>query len=516
MKVGVSSRDITPPTRTGLADHTRYSTGVNDPLFAKALVLDDGESVVAIVCLDLVCADVDFCDGLREQIRERTGIEQTLVNFTHTHSAPMVTGTLSHGDEAFQWEPHELAWLERLQLAILEAVEDAYAHRAAVSLRAGRAPAQIGFNRRLADENGIVTMRVNKDGAVVPWVNVLQACAEDGRTLAVLFEHACHPVIVHRASSLIGADYPGFAVQRIQEELGENVTAIFAQGCGANINGYPLQGGHQRAEEAGRTLGDAALEAVRESREIRADKLGLRSGRILLPGGELPSLELWEETVIRFKRAYGEYEAHLRGTRAKTWLTSDHPHFFSGDVYRSTMKRLRVMRDMIERGEPGELPLEISAVMLGSEWCLVALQHEMFCEYELWIDHNAPFDRTMVLGYTNGPGDVHPHRSGPRLGREGRLRGGISAMLVVPPVALSHWPPSGHWHREQDQAGHHVSLVQMRMEPSFRFAITVLVWYDSGIRSGNLSGPNPGASDTESGVRAGRRLAAADSLSTFR
>ena len=54
MKVGVSSRDITPPTRTGLADHTRYSTGVNDPLFAKALVLDDGESVVAIVCLDLV------------------------------------------------------------------------------------------------------------------------------------------------------------------------------------------------------------------------------------------------------------------------------------------------------------------------------------------------------------------------------------------------------------------------------------------------------------------------------
>ena len=49
MKAGVSCKNITPPTRTRLADHTRYSTGIHDPLFVKPLVLDDGQTTVAIV-----------------------------------------------------------------------------------------------------------------------------------------------------------------------------------------------------------------------------------------------------------------------------------------------------------------------------------------------------------------------------------------------------------------------------------------------------------------------------------
>ena len=84
MKAGVSTKDITPPLRTRLSDQARYNTGVHDPLFAKALVLDDGENAVAIVCLDLCIADVEFCDELRERIRERTGIEEIL-NLPATH-----------------------------------------------------------------------------------------------------------------------------------------------------------------------------------------------------------------------------------------------------------------------------------------------------------------------------------------------------------------------------------------------------------------------------------------------
>ncbi len=45
--------------------------------------------------------------------------------------------------------------------------------------------------------------------------------------------------------------------------------------------------------------------------------------------------------------------------------------------------------------------MEISAVMLVTEWCLATLQYEMFCEYELWVDENAPFDYTMTFAYTN-------------------------------------------------------------------------------------------------------------------
>ena len=392
MKAGASSRDITPPNPEELGTPVGSSTGVHDPLFLRALVLDDGENTVAIVCFDLVGASIEFCDGMREQIRKRTGIPHTLMNFSHTHSAP--GADLPRDDN----EPHVNTWLEKLNQSVLEAVEEAYAHRTSVSLHAGRVPAQVGFNRRLADENGLVQMQVNKKGAVVPWVNLLEARTADGKTLAVLFEHAAHPVIVHNTSSLIGTDYPGYAVQRINEALGEDVTAMFAQGCSGNINGYPLRGGWKQAEEVGRKLGDVVIGALRETTEIKAEKLNVQSRRIMLPR-ELPSMEVWHEARDRIRILEREF-------------------------YRIKRKQLEIMKDKIERGDAPELPLEMNAVMLGSEWCLVTLQHELFCEYELWVDENAPFNHTMVFGYTNGPGAYVPTDKDLALGEKGGYEAG--------------------------------------------------------------------------------------------
>lgn len=372
MKAGVSCRDITPPTRTTLADHIRYSTGVHDPLFAKALVLDDGENPVAIVSADLCGGEPDFHSKAGDCVREQTGIEHTLINFTHTHSAPGAASVPGDDDE-----PHEREWIERLNATIPEIVVEAYANCLPVSLHAGRAPVQVGFNRRLADENGVVVMAVNEAGSVVPWVNVLEVRREDGSPLVILFEHAAHPVIVHGSSSLTGADYPGFAVQRIKEELGNDVTPIFAQGCGANINGFPLKGGWDKAEKAGRKLGDAVLKALETTTEIKADKLVARSTEITLPTEPLPTMEEWREASRDLK-------------------------IFDLHGFRDRADQLEAIKKTIERGEQPELPLQINAVMLGTEWCLVTLQYEMFCEYELWVDENAPFDHTMTFAYTNG------------------------------------------------------------------------------------------------------------------
>ena len=67
-----------------------------------------------------------------------------------------------------------------------------------------------------------------------------------------------------------------------------------------------------------------------------------------------------------------------------------------------TMELLETVKGIIERGERPELRFDINVATFGSEWCLVTMPHEMFCEYELWVDENAPFDHTMVFAYTNG------------------------------------------------------------------------------------------------------------------
>lgn len=375
MKAGTATKNITPPI--GANTPVGETTGIHDPLFLKALVLDDGSNPVSIICLDLSGGSAAFCDAMAERIRERTGIEHTLINFSHTHSAP---GGGLPGDAGTQ---EMNRWMEDLNKSIPAAVGEAYENRFSVVLRVGRAPVQVGFNRRLPDEDGFVHMAVNEDGAVVPWVNILQICTENGDTRAVLFEHAAHPVIVHGSSSLCGADYTGFAVQRINEKLGDDVTAIFAQGCGGNINGYPLRGGWDKAEEAGRKLGDAVIGALRNTAEIDGDSINFQSTRVILPA-PLPSMEVWHKTHNLLKRI-----AYERGTAGH-------------ELYRGMIGSLEIMRGMIERGEQPESRFDISAVTIGTEWCLITMPQEPFCEYELWVDENAPFDHVMVFGYTNG------------------------------------------------------------------------------------------------------------------
>jgi hypothetical protein len=153
-------------------------------------------------------------------------------------------------------------------------------------------------------------------------------------------------------------------VKRIKEELGDDVSAIFTQGCGANINGHPLQGGFVKAEEAGIKLGDAVLKSISESRKINSEKISLQSKHVMLPCQKLPS---W-------------------------WLNKR---------YRGNDNSIATL-DKIKHGELSNLRFDINNIILGSQWCLVAMSHEIMCEYELWVDKVAPFDSTMVLGYTNG------------------------------------------------------------------------------------------------------------------
>ena len=67
------------------------------------------------------------------------------------------------------------------------------------------------------------------------------------------------------------------------------------------------------------------------------------------------------------------------------------------------MKQLRRIEKLLERGEkPPARRFDAHAVMFGREWCLTTMPHEMFCQYELWIDKQAPFKRTMTFAFTNG------------------------------------------------------------------------------------------------------------------
>lgn len=386
MLIGASEAQITPPVGIPLVGTLQPSTGVHDDLFARALVLGDGERSVAIVCLDLVGLDFSLADDIRAEVQRRTCVMTTLLNCTHTHSAPFTVPWSVLGWEGFQREGRQ--WRAELVAKVADAVARAAASVQNAVLRVGRAPVQIGMNRRLSTPRGIV-MQPNPVGAVAPWVDVLRVDDGKGNPIAVLFSHAAHAVVVHGASTLISADYPGYAVAAVRRELGGEVLPMFAQACGANINAAPLRGGFEAAERAGSKLGEAAAQAALDAEPIPASQLSVRSLSLALPLQDLPARSECERAL----RAAEDRLAEARKTGengGRLWYQRDE------------VLRLRDLLARAERGERQELRFDVHALTFGREWCLLTMTHEVFVEYQLWADRVLPFHRTMVLAYTNG------------------------------------------------------------------------------------------------------------------
>ncbi len=91
---------------TGFAARPYPSDGQHDPILARAVLLDDGATRIAIVACDLIGIDARTVAALRARIAERAGNRipagNILFSCTHTHSAPAslrFRGVLGHVNE---------------------------------------------------------------------------------------------------------------------------------------------------------------------------------------------------------------------------------------------------------------------------------------------------------------------------------------------------------------------------------------------------------------------------------
>ncbi|MFP6871962.1 MAG: hypothetical protein VCA55_00490 [Verrucomicrobiales bacterium] len=385
---GAAEKNITPPVGLDIMHPHRLNAGAHDPLFLRALVLKDHKGTsVALITADLICTGFAAMDELRERVKTKALVNEVWFNTSHAHSSRWLRATPEPEgpwtDEMIWDEYHahqlkenskEAKWNKMVHDAALAAVIEAKEKLIPVKLYTGRAPVQIGFNRRVTDSSGWTRMGVNRKGAVVPWVNVLIARnLENNRPIAILFEHPAHPVTVPPLNKLVSADFPGAAVARIRQALGPDVIAMYGQGCCGNINSFPLRSSLADALAAGEKLGQATLQAVRDSEPISATAITLRSRRIHLPTRALPA----QEMVTELKQKNKGQPARMR-----------------------QLDKIAAMRARKETPPPRRF--DIYGVLLGKQWGLIGMSYETFSQYELWIDRNAPFKRTMVFALTNG------------------------------------------------------------------------------------------------------------------
>ena len=408
MKAGAGQIDVTPPTGCWLLGPVAPSTGVHDPLYARAIVLDDGDRRVAILGIDLIGFGWEFSDILRERIAREAGVDDVFLQLSHTHSAPFPPSWMT---SIYERDRERLApWRDQLTVLLPQMVSEAVKNLQPATLRTGRSAVQVGYNRRLMGDSEII-MEPNTDGLVVPWVDTLSAHNENGEAFALLYCHAAHPVIVHRSSTEFSADYPGYACARIRETIGNDIVPIFVQGCGGNIIGDWVASGFAKAQKAGNDLGDAVVSAMENATKLTPAKLSLAGRTVQLPCTDFPPIDEVEERLAKYrKNANGEHQV----------VVTD---------------RIAALEDLIRLITIGERPtmrMDISFLGLASQWLYASMSGEVFSEYQLWIDKHAPFDTTMISAYSSNFGGYIPTDADLQLGAGGDMRPRAGRLNLAP------------------------------------------------------------------------------------
>ncbi len=260
---GVCETNITPwigTQMTGYGWVPQTSLAIHDELYARAIVLDDGDRRVCLLTADILGVSVSLADEIRTLVARatRTVKAAVMLNCSHTHGGPH-TGVSVVGAPDAQY-------LYALIQKLVGVATQAAGLLVPIHLTYGETSTQIGVNRRLPTPDGKTILAPNYSGAVLPLTQNLIVNGADGRTLAMLFSHACHPTTLDARNRNITGDWPGAAVahlkRKFQKEgadsgIHESALPLFLQGCCGDID--PVRRGDWEAmEENGRQIAESA------------------------------------------------------------------------------------------------------------------------------------------------------------------------------------------------------------------------------------------------------------------
>ncbi len=296
LKGGTAKVDITPPIGSwlsGYGSRNKPSEGILDPLYAKALVLDDGQSKIAIVSADLLWVPLEMTNEIRQRVQEKLGIppQNVMICGTHTHFAPKIDRIAKDWPDAAVAQIDE-SYVQVLKKKIFDSIMLADKDIREVKLGVGKGEmTEIVYNRRTKKPDGTVAMTFNlppasKDltfGPVDPELCLLRVDDPNGALVATVVNYACHPVSgdpIRDKFYYISADYPGYTAQVIEQAEGGN--CIFLLGTAGNMNPVRLNRTHPRMQ-TGKALGGAVLRHIQFTQPCSDVKISALKQPVSLP-----------------------------------------------------------------------------------------------------------------------------------------------------------------------------------------------------------------------------------------
>ena len=430
--------------RAGVAkvDITKLEAGpVNDPLFAKALVIESRDNTVVLVSVDAVAIGQigpiknDYLPTVRKRMEQELGIpaNRLVVNASHCHG--MVCDDVA--DRTFAAIALAKSKMTPVRIGSGMGSEDRIMENRRLKMKDGK-EIDVRHAYALPPDDQVAGI-----GTVDPKIGVVRIDRLDGSPLAVLYQFACHP-IQGAASGGNTADLSGAASSLIEENLGGDCVAMFFQGCGGDINPVRYKDVHQPRDGNwhGTLLGLSTLRAIRQI-ETRNDAPISYSHTMI----EVPRANL-EPRIAEMQAERERLVNNLQGTslNLKTFLPlvvqyqldAEHPSYYSHrylrekEQGREDLKRLdsenrRNIAAYIDNIQTMEtltrlqtnlallrshhidnttaskrtIDVEICGLRLG-DFRLVTFPGELTVQIGLNIQQACQIPQVFVSGYTNG------------------------------------------------------------------------------------------------------------------
>ncbi len=278
VRVGIGTADITPDVKKNAVwiagyGQNRKAAGVHDPLFARALVLNDGTTKIALVAADVVGLQYPTVQEIRKKL---DGYSYVMISSTHNHEGPDTVGLWGPNPFTSGVDP---AWIEKVGDGVVEAVRKADAAAQPVSAAYGTATddSLLRDSRQPHVPDGV--LRVVKlmpvggtkpNGLIVQW--------------------NCHPEALGSENKQITADFPWATIKKLDAQY--HCPIVYFSGAVGGLmttptNHYKSRGisdaTFEYAKQYGEDVADLAIKAIESAKPLELAPVGYSAKPISVP-----------------------------------------------------------------------------------------------------------------------------------------------------------------------------------------------------------------------------------------
>ncbi len=407
IEVGVAKTDITPTHPVILAGYggrVDEHEGVASRIWARALAIGKTAPVL-LLAVENCGFRISVTREIVDRLKKRTDMDadRLVVCFTHTHSAPSLTGYApvlwggrATGEQLARADRYTRWLVDRLVEVALKALDA----REPATLAWGQGRVTFGGNRRILRGTGWGGFGFQVDGPVDHSLPLLVARGRSGRPLALWTNYACHCTTVG-ARNRIGGDWAGFASDAIEADF-PGAVALVTIGCGADVGPQP-----SGTLEIAKRHGTAIAAAVKRV-----------AGGTLTPLREVPTVET-RELDLPFDTLpdRGTFEAR-KGQEN-----------FDGE-------HARRMLSIIDRDGalPRHLKFPVTTWAFGDELAIVFLAGEVVVDYAVRLKRELDWSRLWINAWSD---DVPCYIPSRRVLREGGYETDFSMVYYELPTRFA-------------------------------------------------------------------------------